>query len=65
MKECCSHQEEAIGDLFKTLINNYIPFWIIFSISCFAIVIIRFIWKKKTDDVGDVGNNFSKKLKEN
>lgn len=47
MRDCCSSQEDTFGEIFGLILKNYIPFWIIFSIGCFAFVILNFFWKQR------------------
>lgn len=46
MKDCCSHHDETFSEIFKVLINNYIPIWVIFSVICFVAVFYASLRKK-------------------
>lgn len=43
MKDCCSNQEDAVGEVFKELLKNYVPVWIIFALATFACI----LWKSR------------------
>ena len=47
MKECCSNQENTVGELVEELIKNYVAVWIILAFGIFIFVVWRFLQKSK------------------